>query len=404
MHLKTLTVSELNLYVKRLISSDIILNHVSVCGEISNFQISSSIAYFTLKDTKDAISCIIYSENLDEMGFVPQDGMNVIISAKATLYERDGRISLNVYKIELSGEGELYIAYQKLKNKLLKEGLFDPQYKKPVPAFPQKICVVTSLSGSVVHDIITITKRRNPGQVLTIYPVKVQGIGAAAEIIDAIGYANKKEDIDLIIIARGGGSMEDLWTFNDERLAYAIFNSKIPVISAVGHETDYTIADFVSDKRAPTPSAAAEISVPNVADYKKEVAKLTERLHFEINYIFSSNKAKYDNLYLRLMHLTPKDIVKAKENELKYLNERLITRMKDLLISKQNQLKSLDIKLKTLSPYSILDRGYAIVKKDKSIAYANLLNQGDLLDIIFKDGKVKCITKEVDVYGEKHKL
>ena len=262
MHIKTLTVSQLNRYIKNTLDADFILNYASVKGEISNLKIhSSGHIYFSLKDEGSKINCVMFKSYAYKLNFDLENGMDIIAHGNISVYEKEGSYQLYVKEMKREGIGELYIAFEKLKEKLKNEGLFDESNKKEIPRFCKKIGIITSPTGAALRDIINVTKRRNKGIELLIYPALVQGIDASKTLIAGIKALNKIEDLDIIILARGGGSIEELWAFNNEDLAYEVYNSKKPIITGVGHETDFTIVDFVSDKRAPTPSAAAEIAV-----------------------------------------------------------------------------------------------------------------------------------------------
>jgi exodeoxyribonuclease VII large subunit len=280
---KTITVSELNKHIKDIIEGDINLKNVYVNGEISNFKFhSSGHMYFTLKDEYSKIKCIMFKSSNMLLKFIPEDGMNVIVKGNISIYERDGQYQLYCSKMEPDGIGSLYLAYEQLKIKLQNEGLFDSDKKKSLPFYPEKIGVATSSTGSVIRDIINVGANRFKNVNIVLYPVKVQGDGASGSIIAAIEYFNSRLDIDIIIIGRGGGSIEELWAFNEENLARAIVKSKIPVISAVGHETDFTISDFAADIRASTPSHAAEICVPSYNDLKYRINVNIDNITMEI--------------------------------------------------------------------------------------------------------------------------
>ncbi len=277
MHIKVLTVSDINNYIKRNFDNDFILNNASVKGEISNIKFhSSGHIYFSLKDESSKINCIMFRSSAKSLKFVPENGMKIILQGRISVYEKEGVYQFYCDEMKLDGLGELYIAFEKLKTKLEAKGLFDKNHKKDIPKYARKIGIVTSTTGAAVRDIINVTKRRNKCIDLVIYPSLVQGLDAAEDIINGINVLNARDDIEVIILARGGGSIEDLWCFNDERVADAVYNSKKPIITGVGHEIDYTIVDFVSDRRAPTPSAAAEIAVfdlnnllEKIVNYKK---------------------------------------------------------------------------------------------------------------------------------------
>ncbi|MFQ9675172.1 MAG: exodeoxyribonuclease VII large subunit, partial [Clostridium paraputrificum] len=272
MKIKTLTVSEVNNYLKRIIDNDFILNNLSVKGEISNLKYhSSGHIYFSLKDEGGKINCVMFRSKAIMLNLTLEEGMGVVIGGRASIYPQNGSIQLYCDTIEQEGRGELYIKFERLKEKLSKEGYFDEELKKEVPKFPSRVGIVTSPTGAAIRDIINVSRRRNRLVDLVLYPAKVQGIGAYKEVIDGIKYFNRTKSVDVIIIGRGGGSIEELWNFNEEELAKAIFKSKIPIISAVGHEVDFTISDFVSDVRAATPSQGAEIAVPLQSDIEDAI-------------------------------------------------------------------------------------------------------------------------------------
>ena len=274
-----MTVCELNNYIKDVIDNDFMLNNVYIKGEISNFKNHySGHMYFTLKDEKSLIKCVMFKSYTSNLDFMPKDGMNVVVLGTVAVFERDGIYQIYVKGMEVDGMGALYTAYEQLKEKLEKEGLFDEKYKKKIPMLPTSIGVVTSKTGAVIRDIINVTTRRYPKVNIKLFPAAVQGKGASSTIVKAIQYFNREKNVDLIIVARGGGSLEDLWPFNEEETARAIFASEIPVISAVGHETDFTIADFVADLRAPTPSAAGELAVPSLDEVIWKIQSTRRRL------------------------------------------------------------------------------------------------------------------------------
>ena len=278
MEYNPITVTDLNRYIKNKVDNDEYLNNVLVKGEISNFKHHyTGHMYFTLKDENSLIKCIMFKTYTPNLKFVPKDGMKVMILGTVSVFERDGVYQIYCKAMQEDGMGSLYTAYEELKNKLEKQGLFDKKYKKPIPKFPKSLGVLTASTGSVIRDIINVSTRRNPNCYIKLLPVPVQGKGAGEKIAEAIKIMNKYELADVIILARGGGSLEDLWPFNEEVVAHAIFESKLPIISAVGHETDFTIADFVADLRAPTPSAAAELAVPNVNDILIDLEKYNNR-------------------------------------------------------------------------------------------------------------------------------
>ena len=394
---KIFSVSDINLYVKNMLEDDYVLGNVYIKGEISNFNHhSSGHIYFTLKDEEGAVSAVMFRGNANTLTFKPKVGMMVIVRASVSMYVKTGKYQIYVSEMEVSGRGTLHEAFEQLKAKLAKEGLFDDQYKKPIPYFPKTIGVVTSGTGAAVRDILNITRRRNPGAKIYVYPVLVQGDGAAADISRAIEDLNEHGLCDLLIVGRGGGSIEDLWAFNEEIVARAIFNSQIPVISAVGHQTDYTIADFVSDLRAPTPSAAAELATPDVKELQRRVEHYKLRIEKDI-YKVLDHKAKILQMYTSRPVLARADEYFASKGQyLDQLYSRLQETMAANLNYKQSNLKEIIGKLDGLSPLNTLERGFSVVTDDKEkviTSVANLEKNQDI-DILFKDGKVRATINE----------
>lgn len=399
MLLKAITVSEINEYLKKLVSGDVILKNVLIKGEISNLKFHNNAIYFTLVDEFASIKCIMFNEYFRNIDFNLSNGLSVLATGRITVYEKMGVFEILVNKLELEGSGTLFIAFEKLKEKLKREGLFDTNKKKLIPKNPKKIAVVTSPKGAAVHDIVTILKRRKPSINILVVPILVQGDMAADEIVKAFELINKRSDIDLIILGRGGGSFEDLFPFNEEKVARAVYNSNIPVISAVGHETDFTITDFVADLRAATPSAAAELAVTDSSIYKDKINNLKFRLTQSMLSIIQEKRVKVNSL---------KDTILLK-NPIKQ-NEKLKVKLKDLNriminsiigIIKNNRFKYLRLidKLNTLSPLNVLKRGYTItMDEDKIIPITSIKNikNDDVLYVLFSDGDIKCIVNEVE--------
>ena len=387
-----ISVSELNSYIKDKIGNDEFLNNVYIKGEISNFKHHyTGHMYFTLKDEKSLIKCIMFKTYTTNLNFVPKDGMKVLILGTVSVFERDGIYQIYCKAMQEDGIGDLYAKYEKLKNKLESEGLFNQQYKKQIPFMPKVIGVLTSQTGSVIRDIINVSTRRNPNIYLRLLPVPVQGEGAADKIADAIRLMNDKNLADVIIIARGGGSIEDLWPFNEEIVARAIFESKLPVISAVGHETDFTIADFVADLRAPTPSAAAELAVPNIEDIKKNLDKYNNRLAIGLKKNLELTKLKYEKIMNSKVFKEPllriQDEYIKLDNNIKLIYDKVIEKYKE----SNNKFINIVSKLDSLSPLKTLSRGYSIVEKeDKIIKSNNDLKIGDEIKITLADGNIKA--------------
>ena len=386
------TVSDLNLYIKDKIANDEALNAVIVKGEISNFKAHyTGHFYFTLKDDKSLIKCIMFKSYADRINFKPKDGMKVIVFGSVSVFERDGIYQIYAKSMLEYGIGDLYAKYTKLKENLEKEGLFDESHKKKIPFMPKIIGVLTSKTGSVIRDIINVSTRRNPNCYIRLFPVPVQGEGAAKDIADGIKIMNEKKLADVLIIARGGGSLEDLWPFNEEIVARAIYNSDIPIISAVGHETDFTISDFVADLRAPTPSAAAELANPDILDVLNRINSIKERLRLSL-------KKKLEVTKLRLNNISNSKAFKEPYQNIQNNYQKLDTYIKQLeniiklKLKESEKTFSTNIsKLDALSPLKTLTRGYSIVEKDGVIVKsAKDLNSGEDIKIKLVDGEKKA--------------
>ena len=383
------SVTDLNIYIKEKIAGDEALNAVVVKGEISNFKNHyTGHLYFTLKDDKSLIKCIMFKSYADRLNFMPKDGMKVMVFGSVSVFERDGIYQIYVKAMKEDGKGDLYEAYEKLKADLEKEGLFDESHKKKIPLKPNIIGVLTSQTGSVIRDIINVSTRRNPNTYIRLLPVPVQGPGAAEEIARGIKLMNEKELADVLIIGRGGGSLEDLWPFNEEIVARAIYDSKIPVISAVGHETDFTIADFVADLRAPTPSAAAELANPDIFELKEKINTYKQKSRLSL-------KKKVEVMRLRFDKIIASQVFKdpyKKINEYSQLLDKYIKSLETSVKNSHNKAKIVFTekvaRLDTLSPLKTLSRGYSITQKDGRIVKSkNELNKNDEVEIRFVDGE-----------------
>lgn len=392
MKMKTLSVSEINNYIKRLLVSDPILYNIYVEGEISNFKIhSSGHMYFTLKDNYAKISCIMFKSNVNMLKFTPQDGMKVIVKGYISLYERDGLYQLYVDEMKSAGVGDLYIAFQQLKTSLAKEGLFDPNRKKSLPLIPGKIGIITSPTGAAIKDIISVIKRRFPKVELYVFPVSVQGQHAATSIKKAIELCNNFEkNIDVIILGRGGGSIEELWAFNEEIVAKAILKSNIPIISAVGHETDFTISDFVADVRAHTPSAAAELAVPKLLNILETLNNYHQRLLFSINTKVSRKKEELNIIKNNYYFKRPFNYVYDQKQHLDLIYKNLTKVAKQNLLQKRRALTNIIELLNSLNPLSIFSRGYAVVMDDKGNTIKSIVDveKDDIVKISLLDGSI----------------
>ena len=384
-----ISVSELNLYIKNKIAQDEALNAVIVKGEISNFKSHyTGHLYFTLKDDKSLIKCIMFKSYAERIDFTPKDGMKVLVFGTVSVFERDGIYQIYVKAMKEDGIGDLYKAYEKLKQSLEKEGLFDKSHKKNIPLNPKIIGVLTSQTGSVIKDIINVSTRRNPNVNIRLLPVPVQGVDAAEKIAKGIKIMNDKKLADVLILARGGGSLEDLWPFNEEIVARAIYNSKIPIISAVGHETDFTISDFVSDLRAPTPSAAAELATPDVFELKNKIYTYKERARISLKKKLEYLKLSYEKIITKPTFSDPYKIINDRYLEIdKYIKD-LENAIKIKQKEKQLQFTQRASKLEALSPLKTLTRGFCIAEKNKKIIKSKKdLKKDDLVNLRFVDGE-----------------
>ena len=395
----SLSVKQLNFYVRSLIEGDAILNNVTVLGEISNFKnhYQSGHFYFTLKDSDAAVRCVMFKAYAQQIKFKPSDGMKVLLKGRVSLYEKDGQYQFYAEEMLEDGIGDITRKFNEIKDKLSMEGLFDTSSKRPIPKFPKRIAVVTSDTGAAVEDILNILSRRWKTSEIIMCPVAVQGKSAVPELCDALERLYCLSDIDVIIIGRGGGSIEDLWAFNEEALARKIYESPIPVISAVGHETDFTICDFVSDLRAPTPSAAAELATPDGAEiyslllrYENSLkTNLTSRLNF---YKMRLEKS-LSSLYLR----QPQDvIINNRAERLDILTDRLNSALNTKISALNQQLNANVLRLDALSPLKVLSRGFTSVTKDgKTVASVDQISKNDIIDLKFADGNANCTINRV---------
>ena len=384
-----ISVTELNNYIKGKFEEDEYLNNVLVKGEISNFKHHyTGHMYFTLKDENSLIKCVMFKTYTSHLDFVPKDGMKVMVLGTVSVFERDGVYQIYAKAMKQEGIGDLHAEYEKLKNKLEQEGLFDKIHKKEIPFMPKCIGVLTSNTGAVIKDIINVSTRRNPNVYIKLFPVPVQGQGAAEKIAKAIEIMNEEKLADVLILARGGGSLEDLWPFNEEIVARAIYNSNIPIISAVGHETDFTISDFTADLRAPTPSAAAELAVPDINDVELKIKSIENRYKNALIKKVEVMKLRYEKCMAASVFTNPMQ----KINENYMLLDKQVKRLENSIQAKVEEKKMYMIewitKLDALSPLKTLTRGYSIVShKGKMINSANSLNKGDKIDLRFTDGE-----------------
>lgn len=390
--LEPITVSQLNNYVKYMLENDPRLRSVFVTGEISNLKdhYSSGHYYFSLKDGGAVINSVMFASSVRRLRFRPEEGMKVIVRGRVSLYDKTGSYQLYVDDMFPDGIGALAEAFEQLKKKLEAKGLFAPERKKPIPKFPDTIGVITSPTGAVIRDILNVTQRRYPRVKIKLYPVLVQGTEAAAQLVEGINYFNQTDGADVIIIGRGGGSMEDLWPFNDENLAYAIFGSNIPVISAVGHETDFTICDFVSDLRAPTPSAAAELAVPDSLELRARYDHLKNYADEICVSRLVGYQTFYDNTRRTADNLRDAYFTRARFALEKY--KSAADSLADKRLSElESSIKQLATAAEQLNPITVLKRGYSVVLKDnKAVSSVKELNSGDNINIRLSDGEINA--------------
>lgn len=394
-----LSVSQLNRYIKMNFDADENLVNIFISGEISNFtnHYRTGHLYFTLKDDSAAVRAVMFNSSAKRLKFMPEDGMKVIARGRVSVYEASGQYQLYVDDMQPDGVGALNLAYEQLKEKLQKEGLFSELHKKPLPPYPEKVGVITSPTGAAVRDIINVLGRRFPYAEIVFCPVLVQGEGAHLQLTDAVNLFNSERAADVIIIGRGGGSIEDLWEFNDEGLARAVYNSEIPVISAVGHETDFTICDFVADMRAPTPSAAAELAVPDANELQYALSALKNRMFLNVSSGIADRRS-------RLEYLTSKGALKSPDEMLSNRGQRLDTAFSKMLSSYENRIGGKKVEfisaataLSKLDPMSVLMRGFAFVsdKSGKNVSSSQALAKGDKINVRFHDGSAACEVKEI---------
>ncbi len=393
-----ITVSQVNTYIKALLDESAPLKNICIVGEISNFlhYSRSGHMYFTLKDDKSQLKSVMFSSYAQRLKFQPENGMRVICRGRISVYEKDGTYQLYVEDMQPDGLGALNLAFEQLKEKLSKEGLFDSQYKKSLPQYPNKIGIATSDMGAAIEDIKNITARRYPLCELVIVPTIVQGEQAPSDIVNSLRILDSIDDIDLIIVGRGGGSIEDLWAFNTEEVARAIFNCKKPVVSAVGHETDYTICDFVADLRAPTPSAAAELAVPNCENIIAYLEKARSSMRSSISHKVENENQRLDYMLNDSLLSKPNEYFDARLAELDLLNKKICERFVYCIDKNKLILSSLAGRLDALSPLAVISRGYNIATKDnKVVKNVSSLEADDRLRLKFSDGEAVCTVNEV---------
>ncbi|WMJ23031.1 exodeoxyribonuclease VII large subunit [Paludicola sp. MB14-C6] len=394
-----ISVSQLNRYIKDLISSDGNLRNITLKGEISNFtnHIKTGHFYFTLKDNASSIKTIMFKGNASKVKFDVENGMNVIVTGSVQVFERDGAYQFYCDTLEPDGIGALYLAFEQLKQKLAAKGLFDEAHKKPIPTMPQKIGIVTSKTGAALQDILNILTRRYPLGTVVLIPALVQGENAPDSIVSGIQIAEQTDDIDVLIVGRGGGSIEDLWAFNDEKVAMAIYECKIPIISAVGHEIDFTISDFVADLRAPTPSAAAELCAPDISQLYKQIETLSA--YFD-RYTVNNLKARFDGLkasYQRLVTLSPSNKIAQGEQELQAKVQRLTLAMDNIQTHCEQRYHKDVSMLEALSPLKVITRGYSITYSEKGLVSSiDEIQKGERIITKLRDGEIISAVQDIN--------
>ncbi len=390
-----LSVSQLTGEIKRVLENS--FPRLWVQGEVSNLTVhSSGHLYFSLKDAGSQVRCVMFRSYAKNMMLMPQDGMQVVVQGDVTVFDRAGQYQLSVMQLQVAGYGELAQAFERLKKKLADEGLFDQEFKKELPAYPKTIGIVTSPTGAAIRDMVKVARRRWPGIELILCPVPVQGIGAAEKIARAVDDLNEYKKVDLIIVGRGGGSAEDLWAFNEEILVRAIFRSEIPVISAVGHEVDFTISDLVADLRAPTPSAAAELAVPDIRETKSTLSDLAQRIVSSINDMLDEAGARLKSIQRSYGLNRLQDMLSQKSQQLDWAGTSLNNKINDRIRSYANRLQGQAIALKALDPQNTLRRGYSICRSPdgRVIVSSKALDKGKLITAEFHTGKAQMTVEE----------
>lgn len=402
---RTLTVTELNAYVKDLLGQDPALLNVCVRGELSNYKIyPSGHHYFTLKDQESSLKCVMFRGSASKLRYRPENGMSVTATGRLEVYVRDGVYQLICTSLMPEGMGDLQVAFEQLKAKLSEEGLFDRAHKKPLPVMPGRIAIITSSAGAAVHDMIRILGRRWPMSKVILLPVRVQGVEAPPEIAGAIRYANEFQVADLIITGRGGGSLEDLWAFNDERVARAIYASQIPVISAVGHEPDVTISDYVADRRASTPSNAAEIAVPDQQEMREALESYGIRSRQAMEKSLRVAAQRLDALRNKRVLTEPGAFLDSRRLDLDRLRDRLLASEERQLAEKRQRFVKLGASLDAMSPLRVLSRGYALAtgREGKPLRSVRGLAKGDEITVRFQDGQAACRVEQVQEGEERY--
>ena len=388
-----LTVSQLNTYIRMMFDADRRLGKITLVGEISNFvnHYKTGHCYFSLKDEKSSVKAVMFAANVQSLRFVPENGMRVYVTGRISVFERDGNYQIYVNSMEPEGSGALMIAFEQLKIKLDNEGLFNEDRKKPIPEFPEKIGVVTSPVGAALQDILNILTRRYPLAQIVFCPVAVQGVNCANENIKAVRQLNKRDDIDVILLGRGGGSIEDLWGYNDEQLVRTVAASEIPVITGIGHETDFTLCDFAADLRAPTPSAAAELSVPDILDLRQYTDGLVFRMDTAADAYIKTQSDRMLNLLYRKQLFEPSSVIERRAEEIERLKSRLNNAESKFFDNAEHSLNFLSGKLKLLNPLTMMEKGFVpVYSSDKRVIRAEMLKEGEQVSLKFTDGTVNC--------------
>lgn len=394
-----LSITQINEYIRNIMDCDNLLSSVAVKGEISNYKVyPSGHHYFTLKDDGAALRCVMFRGNTGKLRFKPENGMQVIAMGKISVYPRDGAYQLYCTNLVLDGIGDLYTAFEQLKSKLAKEGLFDPAHKKPIPQYPKTIGIVTSSAGAAVHDMLRIINKRYPVVKIILLPVRVQGAEAPGEIVAAIRYANRFNLADLLIVGRGGGSIEDLWAFNDERVAYAIYQSEIPVISAVGHEPDVTISDYVADLRAATPSNAAELAVPDQEALRQNMDNALSSVAIVLNRQLKSYQQHLNMLSESPVLKSPLDYFVQQGKTLSLIENRLVSAQNHIIQFHNKEFLTNAAKLDALSPLKVLTRGYSLTHTTDGnvVRSVHQIKTGDNIQIRVSDGSVTASVTNIE--------
>ena len=393
-----LSISQLNEYIRGKLDADALLNGVAVRGEISNYKVyPSGHHYFTLKDESSALKCVMFKGSAMKLRFRPDNGIKVIAMGKISVYPRDGVYQLYCTAMAMDGIGDLYAAFEQLKAKLAAQGLFDPAHKKPLPKYPGTIGIITSSAGAAIHDMLRILRKRYPLSRVRLLPVRVQGVEAPSEIAAAIRYANYHQLADLLIVGRGGGSIEDLWAFNNERVAHAIYESEIPVISAVGHEPDVTISDYVADLRAATPSNAAELAVPDRQALEQNLDSMSATMATALGRHIKAARQHLDVLSKSAALQSPDGYLQQRQKSLELLQNRMITAQNQCISRNNQRYIALTAKLDAMSPLKVLSRGYAITQTGEGTVVRSVsqVQRGDLVDISFSDGTLSATVTDV---------